>query len=91
MLDYTSIFASVAEWSIATDCKSVALRATKVRILPGAPPQTKNLPYGRFFYAVTFVRLLSLDIFFARGCFSTVMVISPPLISTSTLPPESTL
>ncbi len=29
--------ASVAEWSIATDCKSVALWATKVRILPGAP------------------------------------------------------
>ena len=28
--------ASVAEWSIATDCKSVALRATQVRILPGA-------------------------------------------------------
>ena len=28
--------ASVAEWSIATDCKSVALWATKVRILPGA-------------------------------------------------------
>ena len=27
----------MAEWSIATDCKSVALRATQVRILPGAP------------------------------------------------------
>ncbi len=30
------LLASVAEWSIATDCKSVALRATQVRILPGA-------------------------------------------------------
>lgn len=29
--------AQVAEWSIATDCKSVALRATQVRILPCAP------------------------------------------------------
>ena len=28
--------ASVAEWSIALDCKSSALRATQVRILPGA-------------------------------------------------------
>lgn len=29
--------ASVVEWSITTDCKSVAHRATQVRILPGAP------------------------------------------------------
>ena len=31
------VIASVAERSIATDCKSVGLRSTQVRILPGAP------------------------------------------------------
>ena len=31
--------ASVVEWSITTDCKSVGLRPTKVRILPDAPEQ----------------------------------------------------
>ena len=34
------VIASVVEWSITTDCKSVGLCPTKVRILPGA--QIKN-------------------------------------------------
>ncbi len=42
--------ASVAEWSIATDCKSVDLWSTKVRILPGA--QNKKLAYRQDFYFV---------------------------------------
>lgn len=29
-------YASVVEWSITTDCKSVALRASLVQIQPGA-------------------------------------------------------
>ncbi len=33
---YTLPHASVVEWSITTDCKSVALRASLVRIQPGA-------------------------------------------------------
>jgi hypothetical protein len=36
----SSARASVAEWSIAPDCKSGALRATGVRIPPGAPELT---------------------------------------------------
>ena len=34
---YTVDFAQVAEWLKAADCKSAALRATEVRILPCAP------------------------------------------------------
>ena len=33
--------ASVAEWSIATDCKSVGFKPTLVRIQPGAPRKIK--------------------------------------------------
>ena len=35
------IFGSVAEWSIATVCKTVVLWTTQVRILPGPPSQTR--------------------------------------------------
>lgn len=41
------IHASVAEWSIATDCKSVALRATQVRILPGAQKEVWHFDCAR--------------------------------------------
>ncbi len=39
--------AAMAEWSIALDCKSGALRASKVQILLAAP--NKNIPSGCFF------------------------------------------
>src|SRR3989304_2928774 len=40
---YFYVIASVAEWSIALDCKSSGLRPTEVRILPGAPNWTSWL------------------------------------------------
>lgn len=45
---FLSIHASVAERSIATDCKSVVLWATLVQIQPDAQKRFKNLPCGRF-------------------------------------------
>ncbi len=39
----------MAEWSIATDCKSVGHRPTKVRILLGARVKN-NPPQGLFLY-----------------------------------------
>jgi hypothetical protein len=38
--------ASVVEWSITTDCKSVALRAPMVRIHPDAQNSYSNKIYG---------------------------------------------
>ncbi|TSC92058.1 MAG: hypothetical protein CEN90_173, partial [Parcubacteria group bacterium Licking1014_17] len=49
--DSLMLFGSVAEWSIAPDCKSGGLAPTKVRILPGPQDrlnhayQTKNPAY----------------------------------------------
>ena len=36
------IIASVAEWSIASDCKSDGLRPTGVQIPPGAQKETSS-------------------------------------------------
>ncbi len=44
---YTLPHASVVEWSITTDCKSVALWASLVRIQPGAQ---KQIPKGIFVF-----------------------------------------
>ena len=44
------------EWSITTDCKSVALRASKVQILPGA----QNNKYPSVFFRWVFIILLVL-------------------------------
>jgi hypothetical protein len=38
--------ASVAEWSIAVDCKSIAHWATQVRILPGAHMKNESILQG---------------------------------------------
>lgn len=42
----------MAEWSIALDCKSGALRASKVQILLAAPTYTKYPTKGYFVYEI---------------------------------------
>ena len=73
--------ASVAERSIATDCKSVALRATKVRILPGAPMSNKYSRAGKKFTGnhTTLIPAASLIADIAHAC-PTVTKISPGFI-----------
>src|SRR3989344_1349246 len=46
--EYILYYASVAEWSIATDCKSVGNMPTKVRILPGAPERKNQVTLYSF-------------------------------------------
>jgi hypothetical protein len=45
MLQY-AVLASVAEWSIAADCKSAGFMPTLVQIQPGAQ---QKIPKGDFF------------------------------------------
>ena len=52
------LVASVVEWSITTDCKSVGFMPTKVRILPGAQQSGSEIlaiykEYGIFLAYVT--------------------------------------
>ena len=76
------IIASVAEWSIAIDCKSIAPRATKVQILPGAQVQKNPKQLGFF------CTCASLDHYYATCFLDTVTEESflPRRISTTTFP-----
>lgn len=51
----------MVEWSITTDCKSVGLRPTKVRILPGAQWVNKmELKISKLWFALPFLMLAAL-------------------------------